>query len=107
MTDSGAERWTNRPKASFVAPKASKSFSGSPAYGAVVDRRRVPGVDRFRSEYAPPPLGREGAARRKAVGDMSEPTGDDDTPQPTCSCGPDCRCGCQEGKPCQCGGKKD
>ena len=22
----------------------------------------------------------------------------------TCNCGPDCTCGCQEGKPCTCGG---
>jgi hypothetical protein len=31
---------------------------------------------------------------------------DDDT-APTCTCGPDCRCGCQQGQPCKCGGKRD
>lgn len=25
------------------------------------------------------------------------------SPAPTCDCGPDCTCGCQEGKPCTCG----
>jgi hypothetical protein len=36
---------------------------------------------------------------------MSDPSGE--TPAATCTCGSDCRCGCQQGRPCQCGGKRD
>lgn len=35
-------------------------------------------------------------------GDMTDQA--EDKPVQTCSCGADCRCGCQQGQPCRCGG---
>lgn len=67
----------------------------------IVDHRCPDRADRAGREYDRPPSGRTHAAPLMG-GDMS-----DESTEPTCNCGPDCRCGCQEGNPCRCGGKKD
>lgn len=38
---------------------------------------------------------------------MTEQSDDAPAPVATCTCGTDCRCGCQQGRPCRCGGKRD